>query len=797
MDDLIHILGIRSFYLKNDDGSYKTDKSGERISKKYEAFYKCKYRANNLQELFNNVDKYVAKIPDNEQWNMYYTVANCKEEKGRKLSTQWYIPFDLDDINHDRIEDYIKIVCALLEVPRKHMAIIMTGNGLQFVVKISKPITNVSFFDENRELYKAICGKINLELFNRGLEGGMDTSVFSPARLLRLPNTINKKPNKPERKAYIIEGNLHSIAFDFYKLSGIPQVLHEDQIHPRAFARLPLPDTKSVLEGCDFLKYCRDSQDDIAEPQWYAMLSIVGRLDNGEQLVHEYSEGHPSYNFELTEEKAQQALTASGPRTCGNIATLWDGCEKCPNNNLCKSPIMIKGENYLKTKDNGFWNVTISKDGAVKRTTPNFDELLAYYDQTHEHITLADTGLVYIFNGQHWEMQEKAQIHNWLENTLNPAPNNKHCQEFEAKVKRTNIRFSQWLNVDGKINLGNGVYSVDNQSFGPHNSDYGFPYVLPYEYIENAECPSWEKFIREVTLDRQELVNVLQEFVGYCLSYLDPSYGEKSLILLGDGSNGKSVFLRILKGLIGRNNYSVMNIAEAVQKDELRTQLINKMANITEETPKKALVESTMFKDLVTGGEVTVRKLYHGSFMVKNYAKFVMACNDMPYINDFSEGSKRRLLILPFDYRVTKTIRNVNIEKELLKELPGIFNWAMAGLRRLKNNSYQFTDSTIIQEQIDDLMFESNICLQFIEERCHIDEAITGTFTKELYGEFMMYAKENGSWQVSRREFTASMSRYLSDKSGKKVKSKTLRLGGATGKGLPFIGIKNDEQTAY
>src|SRR5688572_1438742 len=58
---------------------------------------------------------------------------------------------------------------------------------------------------------------------------------------------------------------------------------------------LPPARIEPILAGCGWLRHCRDDAATLPEPEWYGMLSIVGRCDGGEQLAHEFNAPYPTY----------------------------------------------------------------------------------------------------------------------------------------------------------------------------------------------------------------------------------------------------------------------------------------------------------------------------------------------------------------------------------------------------------------------------------------------------------------------------------------------------------------------
>src|SRR5690554_1428396 len=103
------------------------------------------------------------------------------------------------------------------------------------------------------------------------------------------------------------------------------------------------------------------------------------------------------------------------------------------------------------------------------------------------------------------------------------------------------------------INLQNGMLDWKTGELKPHEFNYFSQCQLPVEYAPGADCPKWEQAL-EQWVPEKEARMFLQEFTGYCL-ILDTSL-HKAVILHGNGSNGKSTFLNVLKALFGEENLS-------------------------------------------------------------------------------------------------------------------------------------------------------------------------------------------------------------------------------------------------
>jgi putative DNA primase/helicase len=744
---MIQILGIRDF----------TTPTGE--VKRYETFFHKEWRAQSVIDLFNRLEDISSQIPGAERVNLFYTAASCEEVEGRKFVSQNIIPFDVDHIDVSRAQEYIAPICKALGVPEDAIACVMSGHGVQLIVATETSFFDAAYFDSARPHYREACNAINEALTGAGLTGLVDDSVWTPARLLRLPGTMNHKPNKEPVEAKLLVNNLRplpwSLTSAFCTDNSHLEATIGDAVSEEAIRKIQNFDEEGVLNECEFIKWTRDNANSVSEPQWYAMLSVVSRLPNGRKLCHDISSNYSEYSSDETDLKIDQAIARSGPRTCGSIEQLYGGCSECKHYRKVLSPISIKGDTYIKTIDTGFHFVTYKDDGTPKSYKPDYEGLRKFFEQKHTYVT-SSSGHTYIFNGKFWEILSNSQIEAFALEHFQPLALDSTRQEFRKLLQTTNFKDDDWFESHKFLNMDNGVLDMDTQTLHQHSKEYGFTYVLPYGFNPQAEAPRFNQFLKEVTQNDQELIDVLLEFVGFSVSNTDPALYEKCLILLGDGSNGKSVFIDVLKSLVGKKNYSALTLDE-LKKETNRAQLNNKLLNVAEETPYKGMTDSSVFKNLITGGELTVKELYRQPYRIKSRAKFVFACNELPTTYDPTNGMFRRLLIAPFNATFDASNRDIHLRSKLLKELEGIFNLALTALLRLKRNGC-FTSADTIETEVKDFRDSMDTIRQWVSDSLILDDRSAVSVTT-MYRDYVMYCQD-------RKIYTSTMA-ILSKRLGK------------------------------
>lgn len=715
-------------------------------------------KAASIVDILKRPGKTITQIPSNELWNCYYTLAH-HEEGNRVTSTfisQEVIAFDIDGMNVDDYETYIPIVCDALDVEKDKTGIINSGNGLHFLILV-EPITDVLYFKKNKSAYKNTCKIINEALAAANLLGKADEVVFEPTRIFRLPGTQNiKQKNNQQivKDCFVLQPNLVKQTLDLLKADDVKptEILTQGEYGT--------PDEAYILSQCEFLKWIESNPEEVHEPEWYAMLSITAHFRDENETSRRLTDllDTPSINKTNKEAKIEQAVERSGPRKCDSINQLsnWNGCKSCPHYQKVTSPICLKGPNYISTQEMGF----TLKLG--RSTIRQYIDLLKFYDLEHSHKSVPSMGKIYIWDKTHFRVTTKPEIRNFSLEHFKPTAKATERTEFYNYVEDSFITGESFLNNknnEGFINFKNGVLDVSTNELLDHDPSYQFFYCLPFDYDENAVAPTWDKYIKSITLDRDCLQNILHEYMGYIIRGGDYLY-HKALILSGSGKNGKSTFIQILRSLVGEDNCSDVSITAISQDKFMVAELHGKLVNFSEEEPPECFKQTGKFKH-ITGNSMTSAQFKYGQpFQMKNKAKVIITYNEMPYLSDTSTGMKRRLMVVPFNFDLEREHKKVdeNLQYKLLKELPGIFNIALKGWERLEKQK-GFTHSRFVEDELDELIAVSDPYKAWFKE-CTVPEKNYKLPVAEIYSSYTNYCNENyNSKPMSRMKFSTSLKR--------------------------------------
>jgi len=312
-----------------------------------------------------------------------------------------------------------------------------------------------------------------------------------------------------------------------------------------------------------------------------------------------------------------------------------------------------------------------------------------------------------------------------------------------------------------KLCFCNCVLDVDNHQAVPFSPEHWVTNRINYDYDPKAECPKWEKFLAEVLPD--PLVRgSLQGFLGLMFVVRSELKIEKMAILLGTGSNGKSVVYETITELIGKHNTTTFELGDLTSASSTREYKIaaieGKIINYCSELSKNEL-NGSKIKGIVSGEATMARDPYGKNFTARNLPIMICNANEMPTTSDHTVGYFRRLVLVPFNVFITAEKQNLHLSTELRSELSGILNWVLTGLKRMEANGYKIYEPDEVRDAVLKYEIDSNSILKFIEESEFYDKPIYKTHpwaeisAMDFYGKYKTYCNESGNIPFSLVKF--------------------------------------------
>lgn len=309
------------------------------------------------------------------------------------------------------------------------------------------------------------------------------------------------------------------------------------------------------------------------------------------------------------------------------------------------------------------------------------------------------------------------------------------------------------------LNVKNGTIDLRTGIIRPFKQSDFITKISNATYDQKAECPNWLKFLDLIMMGNQELVDFLQCAVGYSLT---GSIAERVLfILYGGGDNGKTQFLNTLGELYGDYG-GVCSTATLYSKrdaggipNDLAAQRGKRFVSATEGQEHRRLDEAAVKR--VTGGDpVRARFLNKEWFDYFPEFKVWFGTNYRPIIKGTDDAIWNRIRLVPFKMKIPKEDQIKDYWRELIKELPGILNWALEGCKRWQTDGLKQPKE--VQQATSEYRSDEDIAANFVKDAMITDRKAV-TRTSEIYKRYQEWCKETGEYPPMKKN---NLSRKLS-----------------------------------
>lgn len=283
----------------------------------------------------------------------------------------------------------------------------------------------------------------------------------------------------------------------------------------------------------------------------------------------------------------------------------------------------------------------------------------------------------------------------------------------------------------GKIPTRSGLVDPRTGELEAARPDHFTTWRIDVDYDPTATCPWWETMIADMFGDRDEeeqraLVGVVQELMGAALIDKKPRSLSKACVFWGNENRAKSGVLEVVSGLFGNEPIAVA--IGAVDSTHGLMPFVRRAPWVLHEAfnPGQWHISSTV-KSIITGEPVNIN-VKNGPLMQQIVRSPIFwATNGQPQFKEATKAIVSRMVVI----EVTRAFiegKPIGAAAEAIKrgfskpgefvvaiELPGVLNWAIAGLKRaLERGSIASTDS--IAETATAIHEDSNLVAGFLND---------------------------------------------------------------------------------
>jgi P4 family phage/plasmid primase-like protien len=301
------------------------------------------------------------------------------------------------------------------------------------------------------------------------------------------------------------------------------------------------------------------------------------------------------------------------------------------------------------------------------------------------------------------------------------------------------------------------------------------PWEIDVSVLEkHLNTPRGELF-RAVEGELGELVDIFKQWVGDRWHLLVEIIGytllageyplSKAIMLVGEGGNGKSVYLELVRRLVGVENCTSVKLQDLAGDSRFSaSQLYSKMANIYADLPSTLMRETGQFKILTGQDPISADRKYREPITFVNYAKLLFSCNELPRVEDMTTAFWRRWIVVEFPNRFQQ---NEEFKRMLFKELlpkvaPKLLAYALLAVAHVvRSGKFSFEESEA--DYREKWLRDTNSVYAFVLDMLKLgvlEKREDGRVeTGELYQMYVKYCNMEERDPMDKRKFTIEMER--------------------------------------
>lgn len=293
----------------------------------------------------------------------------------------------------------------------------------------------------------------------------------------------------------------------------------------------------------------------------------------------------------------------------------------------------------------------------------------------------------------------------------------------------------------------NGVLDIRDMSFRDWLPSDRIANVIPHRWNPDAESELLDRTLEKMADgDLGTLMN-LHEFMGICMARSSRRYPFFP-VLLGEGANGKSTYISLLRNMLGMENISSLQPHE-ISARFMGTHIVGKTANLGDDISDGYLNASdcSVIKSVATGDLMFTDVKGGEGFEFEPYCTMVFSCNAFPRLADTTDGFMRRLFPVEFNAKFTRDDPDFDplISEKLVDEaaMERACVLGVEGLRRVIEQNCP-TPNPMSEAMKAEIAREGNTALQWINDENITAEHIVGMTKSEVHDEYLHWAEDNG-----------------------------------------------------
>lgn len=344
-------------------------------------------------------------------------------------------------------------------------------------------------------------------------------------------------------------------------------------------------------------------------------------------------------------------------------------------------------------------------------------------------------------------VSQRDTFESWLATQKSTNAVNCMIREFRS-LPEIQARMSDFDRNGFLWNANNGTVDLKTGRLREHNPDDRLTVLSPVDFDPEATCPRWTKFLREVQPEAAVRA-YLARVVGYSMT---GSVAERAMFIHhgAQGSNGKSVFLKVMKGLFGDYFQNMAKTAIISTQHEEHTtgiaRIIGKRFLAASETKAGSHLNDVVVKEITSGDPMSARFMGKDFFDLIPVGKIHLATNFMPLLSNSGKHIGGRIRAIGWEVVIPDNEMIKDLDEQIARsELPGILNWAVAGCREWLSGSagVGLAEPRSVTRKTKAHIANSDPLRGWLDEECSFDEDAPATEVKHLFDSYRRYCDDN------------------------------------------------------
>lgn len=369
------------------------------------------------------------------------------------------------------------------------------------------------------------------------------------------------------------------------------------------------------------------------------------------------------------------------------------------------------------------WLEDVKEKSDSKNYPKNLSELaVANGINKYLHVITLENGKVAIYDPDQGYYIKDYKFAYKLVHILQPTFNETKCRNVLFMLASMDRKYGamdfepEYQDVRRYVLVKNGIYDKKKRELLPFDHRFINFSTIETKLIPNAPLPQigkWnvEDWLLDLMSGDKELIQLLWQVVSASLNG-NYSY-RKSIWFVGNGNDGKGTFQQMISNLVGFKNVAPLKLNQFAERFGLAI-IEGKTVIIGDDVQAGIYVdESSNFNSVVTGEPVSIEKKGENPYMAVFKKTVIQSTNAMPVFKNKSNGTYRRIIIIPFKKTFSANDDNWAIKDDYIN-CPEVLEYVLWKAINLDFERFDEPKATI--DRMKEFKEDNNTIFKFLNE---------------------------------------------------------------------------------